>query len=280
MPYVLPEGYHLSPTSINLLQKCPRKFEFKFVRHIPYVHTPSMSVGIMVHSALEAYYGQVIAGGGRMAPRELAAYANDVVVPGYLAGNEHLISEKQCRKHVPAIAAHYVEVLGCQVEPEAVEEGVARTFRCGLVVSGHIDLRCRLAKGSPASGIVDYKITSEKRQWTPHRLANSLQFHLYSYMTGLPLVTIHNCIKRKDQPLPRSRLGRPSRDGVTAYANNIIALRHRFDARHADWLEDIVERAAALITAGIFLPCDPESWFCSRKGCEYWLLCRGRRHRA
>ncbi len=132
----------------------------------------------------------------------------------------------------------------------------------------YIDLRHRLPDGS--EGIIDYKVTS--RKWTPDKLTNSLQFNLYALVTGLRNVEVHNLVKTA----PAKRTTAKSIDGVTDIAPNIRLLRHTYDGSSHDYLEDLIESCARLITSGIFTPCAMDAWNCNPEWCGYWSLCRGK----
>lgn len=270
MRYELPKGY-LSPSSIHLLQLCPKKYEFRYIRGITKPPAVAMSIGTMAHSAFQEYYSTVINDNFRFTPEQMAEYTNDVVIPGYLEENEHVITEEESRSTVPGIASQYVGRLGYSIDPVSTEEAISLTFRCGVEVIGYTDLQYKLGENS--IGIADYKITG-KTAWTLPRLKNDLQFNMYSYMTGIQDVTIHNYVR--DRAIAPKRAPAPEKEGVTRYSNNLYAINNKFDGNQGEYLEDLVERAAALITAGVFMPCDPGSWICTPAMCDYWYMCRGK----
>ena len=166
------------------------------------------------------------------------------------------------------LAAAYAENVAPTITPLAVEEEHVWLSRCGVPLLAYIDLRHRLPDGS--EGLIDYKITS--RKWTPDKVENSLQFNLYSLVTGIANVEVHNLVKAA----PTKRGTAKPTDGVTDVAPNLRILRHAFDGSGNEHLEDIIESAARLITSGVFTPCAMDAWNCNPDWCGYWHLCRGK----
>jgi hypothetical protein len=169
---------------------------------------------------------------------------------------------------VQNLAATYVEHVAKDIVPLAVEEQCVATASCGVPLLAYLDLRFLRDDGTPC--IADYKVTS--RKWTPDKLTNSLQFSLYSMMTGIANVEVHNLLKAA----PAKRTMTKPQDGVTDIAPNLRILRHAFDGSGNGHLEDIIESSARLITAGVFTPCAMDAWNCNPEWCSYWYLCRGK----
>ena len=151
----------------------------------------------------------------------------------------------------------------------AVEQEFVWLARCGVPILSYIDLRHKLPNGSES--IADYKVTSKR--WTLDKLVNSLQFNLYSMVTGIGDIGIHNMIRTS--PGKRASTAKPV-DDVLDLAPNIRLLRHNFDGSLHDYLEDLIESCARLITSGIFTPCAMDAWCCNPDWCGYWHLCRGK----
>ena len=269
MTFTLPNDY-LSASSLNCLLTCPRMYEFRYVDKLPTPPTASMLTGTSLHRAFEAYYrGVIINPDNRLTPDQMADLATATLEETLITEEHYLKPEEQegAGTTVRELSASYVEHVAGTIVPLAVEEQHVWTARCGVPMLAYIDLRHRLPDGG--EGIVDYKVTS--RKWTPGKLTNSLQFSLYSMMTGIGNVEVHNLVKAT----PAKRTTAKPIDGVTAVSPNLHILRHAFDGSGNGHLEDIIESSARLITSGIFMPCSLDSWCCSETCCGYWHLCRG-----
>ncbi len=270
MTFTLPNDY-LSASSLNCLLTCPRMYQFRYIDRIPVPPTASMLTGTALHRTLESYYRGVIANpDNRLTPDQIADLATATLEETLTTEEHYLKPEEQEEAGVVVreLSASYVEHVAGTIMPLAVEEQHVWTARCGVPMLAYIDLRHRLPDGS--QGIADYKITGKR--WTPDKLTNSLQFNLYSMMTGIGDISVHNLVKTASA---KRSVTKPQ-DSVTDIAPNIRILRHTFDGSANQHLEDIIETSASLITAGIFPPCAPDAWNCTPEWCGYWSICRGK----
>lgn len=283
--YILPKDY-LSASSIAMLLRCPRQFEFRYIHNIVNPPTAALLTGTAMHSTLEMYYGTIIASresgeeDSRMTTDEVVDYTEEALINAVEDAREKSgvkFEDKdwdEALTNLGNISRAYINNVGKHIVPVAVEEEVIYESACGVPIKGYIDLRRELPKDlglDDEFGICDYKITSKK--WNIGQLRNSLQFNLYSMMTGISNIEIHNMVKTGVvyKQLPK----KAPVDGVTDISNNLRTLNHTFDGSSAQHMEDLVESCAKLITSGIFTPCNPEEWCCSAEWCGYWGLCRG-----
>lgn len=287
MNYVLPRGY-LSASSINLLLLCPKKFEFRYVKGVETPPGLDLCTGSITHKVFEDYYKDAMLSSTRLTGDQVKELALDEVIPGWYEENETSLSDQdktQIAGYVPEAAKHYVNHIGHKIQPVASEQEIFSTMASGVPIKAYLDLEYKLetddgidttdadaVDGSPESeklAIADYKITG--RAWDKKRLENALQFQLYTYLSGIYHVSIHNLIKGKGTALLKPQ------DGVTAYGSNLRTVTHSFDGTQVLYLEDLVRRCAELVTAGIFIPCSPDAWCCNETWCEYWDRCRGKK---
>ena len=271
MQYELPNGY-LSASSLNCLLTCPRQYEFKYVQRIPVAPTASMLTGTALHKALEQFYRGVIANpDNRLTPAQMAELAT-ATLGDVLTSEEHYPKPEEVEEAgvtVRDLASAYTEHVAPTIVPLAVEEEHVFVAKCGVPILSYIDLRRRCPDGCEV--ICDYKVTS--RKWTLDKLENSLQMHLYSMVTGIGDFEVHNLVKAT--PAKRSSSAKPV-DDVIDLAPNLRILRHYFDGSSNDFMEDLIERAAKLITSGVFMPCAMDAWCCNPDWCSYWNICRGK----
>ncbi|MBP3729931.1 MAG: PD-(D/E)XK nuclease family protein [Mailhella sp.] len=270
MQYELPNGY-LSASALNCLLTCPRQYEFRYIYRLPTPPTVSMLTGTALHRTFEEYYRTAMTSAQRYSvsqAKELAVTAFEDVTTSeecYLTAEER----SSAVSIVQDLTATYIEAIAKDIVPLAMEEQCVSTARCGVPLLAYIDLRRQYPDGT--EGIADYKITA--RKWTPDKLVNSLQFNLYSMMTGIGDIEIHNLVKAS--PAKRTVTAKQTDDTIDI-APNLRLLRHYFDGSQAEHLETLIESAARLITSGIFMPCSLDAWCCNATWCGYWNICRGK----
>lgn len=285
MKYILPKPY-LSASSIGTLLKCPKQFEFRYVNGIVIPPGAALITGTAMHKTCETYYRDAMTSTTRLTESQAAELAV-VSLEEVLDSGEHTVTStevEEAKNTLQTIAKTYVQEIAHNINPIAVEEEVRYTSACGVELLAYLDLRRELPPSDEAlklleetgvvdnEGLCDYKITSKK--WSLGDLRNSLQFNLYSMITGIGHIEIHNMIKGSKgvKRLPQ----KPSVDGIVDIASNLRVLQHRFDGLQIDYFENLIESAARLITSGVFVPCDPTAWCCTPDWCGYWNLCRGK----
>lgn len=267
LQYTLPRD-HLSASALSMLLRCPRQYEFRYIEQKKEPPRAALIQGSAAHRVFQSYFREVLAGGRRLTPDEtgeLAALSLDDV----LAEREAELSKSEIsaiRDTLPGMASDYVKHVAASIEPLAVEEEVRYRSRCGVTILGYLDLRHRT--GEAGQTIADYKVTNKR--WNLSQLADSIQFNLYALMTGIGDIAVHNLI-----PGATKAASGKAQAGVVDVAPWLRILRRRFAGEMAEHLENLIERAASLISAGIFVPCDPGVWCCSEAWCGYWKLCRG-----
>ena len=283
--YELPKGY-LSASSIDTLLKCPRMFEFRYIENRKGPQNKMLALGSITHKAFETYYSDVIENGDkeeRLTGSQMVEMTMDVVIPNWFEKEEVELPQEdhaEIETVVPNIVENYVDQVGVHINPLATEKEVDFVMENQVPVKAYLDLVRDL--GDDQQGLVDYKISG--KAWQMSRLTNSLQFMLYTYITGIPNVQIQNIVKpgkgkkviisSKYEELDHAGRNADSYDFKVGSSLNIFG--HRFpNQKH--YLEDLVQRCAELITTGVFVPTQPGNWWCSPVYCDYWDLCRGKK---
>jgi len=270
MKYVLPRD-HLSASSISTLQKCPKQYEFRYIKGIINPPNAALVTGKVAHKTFETYYNDALTSAQRLTAKQAAELSGDTLEE-YRKENEDAMSASEVddtHKILSDIVYRYVDNVAQFIEPRATEREFKYVTQDGVPVLGYIDLLFNNG-GEPA--IADYKITSKKMSLGS--LTDSLQFNVYALATGIGDIQIHNLVKAIGKPVARKTA--QAQDGVTDYASNLRTIHHVFDGSQADHFEELIESAARLITSGIFMPCAPDSWCCNSNWCGYWHLCRGK----
>lgn len=281
MEYTLPRGY-LSASAVSTLLKCPRQYEFRYVKGLTKPANKSLALGSVTHEAFETYYQDYLITNERFTGKELAELTLDVIIPEWVGNNETTMDTadlNDINKVVPDIVENYADKVGAYITPVSTEQEVLFTLECGVPMKAYIDLV--RVRGEDGRGIVDYK-TSNKA-WTLSRLQNSLQFMLYSYATGIPDVQIQNIVvPGKGRKVVMQDSAFRVNDSVNTQGSytydvgtSFHVFGHAFESNQKQYLESLIESCARLITSGIFTPCGPDNWWCSPAWCDYWPLCRG-----
>ena len=270
MKYEIPRG-HLSASAIGTLLRCPRQYEFRYVKGVIIPPGKTLATGSIFHKTFEMYYEDAMASRERLTPPQTSELSMSVM-DEWLQANDHTVTRED-RRDIESLLRNlipsYIELIGKKIVPLAVEKRYTYTARCGVEILMFLDLLHKLENGE--IGIGDYKVTSKK--WGLGNLANSLQFNIYAIGTGFLDIQIHNLIKSKGKKLPSLH---PS-DGITDYATNLRVIRHTFNQLSVDHFEGLIKDIAKQISLGVFPPCAPDSWACTPEWCGYWQLCRGRR---
>lgn len=276
LKFNLPRKY-LSASAISTLLRCPKQFEFRYILDIVSPPSEATLTGKAAHGAFEHYYNDAMSTKTvRMTPKMVAECSVDVL--------KKELEEAEFELPTPTydsvvnelldLTTTYIAYVGKDVRPVSTELPFTYTSQCGVEIYGFLDLIEELQESAdceePPVGLADYKVTNKK--WNLSKLVNSLQFNIYSLATGIQDIAIHNLVKGvKSKKLPN----KPPVEGVTDVTNNIRIISSKFNPRANQHFENMIFSAAQLITAGIFMPCDPEAWCCNDKWCGYWEFCRG-----
>lgn len=275
----LPRGY-LSASALSTLLRCPKQFEFRYIHDITSPPSAALVTGKAAHSTYEEYFSDYLQSKKRMTPK-MVSELSVTMLDTELEASDFKLKAADYDATVADlqdITGSYVQYIGKDIEPISVEDEFRYITKCGVELLGFLDLKHKISVETPATevntslvGLIDYKITAKK--WNRSKLTNSLQFNLYSLATGIEHIAIHNMIKGgKSKKLPT----KPSTDeGVTDVTSKLRVIEHKFDNLEYEHFDTMVYQAAQLITAGLFMPCDPETWCCNENWCGYWNLCRG-----
>lgn len=263
-------------------------YEFKYVKLTPGKQSVALYTGLGFHKGGETFYKAIIDNKPKLRKKDVVEVSVTHIEELTQKDAFNLGTEKDnVVSTLKNIVDPYIDYVVPRVTPVAVEQEVRYESVCGVPVMGIVDLLRRFTpedsrvesysahtiSDSETLVVCDYKVTGKK--WPLSRLQNSIQFLIYTLATGITSVEIQNMTKseKKARPLGTDTLhwSEPSQD----VASNIRMLRHAYAPEEYIHLERIIELVAKQISAGIFPPCNPDSWWCSEAFCDYWHLCRG-----
>lgn len=272
-PLALPLPY-LSVSQVEQYLKCPKQFEFRYIKGQKRPPGIAMVQGTVVHKAVEEGYRHVIAS-AELPELDFvldtysgaldAGLKEDVVWddgedadaaakdPGALKDQGVALLKNWHREKLP------------EVKPTAVEKSFVTSFG-GIPIVGRVDLIDRVEKPLDESGaaaqtdmhplldtVVDNKVVGKTYQKS--KVDSALQMSLYAHATGIPRARYDLFVKTK-----------------TPKITTMLTSRNQ---QQINWAIEIFVQVARAISAGVFPPCVPDSFLCNPKWCGYWANCRG-----
>jgi hypothetical protein len=280
--FTLPKEY-LSASQINMLQRCPKQYEFRYVEGLIVPPNAALLIGKGVHSGHETYFQMILDRQQPLLPLQVAEFAISEMEAE--AEEKDIPFDGPEKDEVIQIVQNavipYITHVAPLVTPLAVEQELRYTSRCGVDLLGFMDLLraendYEVKAGQPAGArIVDYKVTAKK--WAVNKLINDLQFNLYGLATGIRQIEIHNLVKTATKSKVNKQVAADYTAPTQDVASNIRIIRNEFGTEENDHFEGIIEDAARQISSGIFPRCAPDAWCCNADWCGYWKMCRGKR---
>jgi len=269
----LPKPY-LSVSQIKLFLLCPKAYEYLYVLKRPWISNVPMLKGTSEHQVFEKVYQEKIEGTLVTTPKIAGEFGVFRMEENAKEEGFTLTSKvkdtifKQIEKEVTT----YVEVIVPKVNPLFVEKEVRATLVSGIPILGYIDL----VHGDTSKEIIaDYKISGKK--WSLSKAVNDLQFQVYSMLTGIKDVQVHNIVDTKLK-VRKSRKDTKHPEVYDA-ASNIRVINVDNATINYAHLNNIIEGVAKTISSGIFVPCALDSWKCTEKFCNNYSECRGKANR-
>lgn len=259
---LLPKGT-FSYSQYSLYQRCPKAYEFAYIRNLRNPPAGVQFKGQIVHKGAEA--GQR----AKMAKRPLALEAGKALVADEFDKGKEAVEQwdegedagKAKDAVVRAYSTYHTKALPA-ANPEAVEQPFV-LYLDSVPLIGYIDLIDRVG-GATHAGIEDpgqlvvADLKYSSKSWSQDQLDKSPQFTLYSKAAGISTVRVDNLVTLKNGPEFKQLTSR--RDGRTY----LTVLEH-------------MAETVDLIKKGVFPKTAIDSWTCSERWCGYWRQCRGRR---
>lgn len=259
----LPKGV-LSPSGISTYLKCPRQFEYAYIKQMIRVPQIAQLKGRSVHKGAEVVHKHTIEKGKPCSLEE----ATQAVVQLFDAEKEEIQDWEGFKvgqvkdKTVSNFATYYRQAVPV-IKPVAVEKTFA--VKMGVVpVRGIIDLIDNVpgdytldddpAKPPPPVEVVsDLKVTG--KVWTDQRLYFDPQLTFYAIAENTDRVRIDFLLDQKSgsKYVPKR------------------AVRSNIEKHYL--IEDL-EEIAHFIKQGVFPRCNPSEWNCSPVWCGYYNTCR------
>ena len=286
-PFILPRDY-MSASQVNMYHRCPRQYEFRYIKGDTSPPGVAMVMGSALHHAVEKAHTSTIDTGSPLPIKAAQAEFSDKwdtmhkdleLKPLSDDDPDQAINTKDMG--VRLLGKYYTETLPT-IRPVEVEKKVEFVVR-QVPMLGYIDLvdkgpevpdsvhpcecdsteeRSSCAKAllcnMNRNGIVVADTKVVKRKKSANDIKHDLQLTGYALATGTNRVRFDSLVKSTRNPRVEQISGTRT-------------------VQDFNWFGEVVAGVAEGITKGYFPPCPPDSWCCSAKYCGYWSKCRGKK---
>jgi PD-(D/E)XK nuclease superfamily protein len=252
---------YLSQSMIGMIERCPAQFERRYINGE--IHPPGVAArrGSATHKAISTNHGRKLITGQDLPVGDLQDAARDeymrliktegVFIPKADVGSKYAILNQGLNAAIRLTGLYHAKVAPA-IMPAMVEERLEMDVGLPVPVAGTIDT------ATIDDWLPDFKTTECKK--AESEAAVSIQLTIYSALFAQRVgrwpkkVSLEILVDKKD---PETQ--------------SLVSARGP-----EDW-EALIPRIEAIwrqIMAGIFPPCDPQSWVCSPTWCGYFASCK------
>jgi RecB family exonuclease len=249
-------GMLLSPSQVDVFDQCPAKWRFKYLDKLPERKSSSLSVGIVVHQALEANFRQKIASRQDLPPGEVmdacAVMWSNIAQETMFSNDEDPAELGQLAE---ACVERYMVEAAPKIQPAAVEMGLEGEIG-GVRVRGRLDILLDV-EGT----LIDMKTAATKPRW----ITASQKVQLTTYDLLCPQsrgkVRIDTMVKGR------------SKDRVEKV--QVVPLEAQLGVADVQYTENMYSMTQDAIRDGIYYPRrgHQRNPLCSRRMCCFWKAC-------
>ena len=248
------EKKHLSATQLNMFLRCPRQYEFRYIKGFKIPPSGAMVQSRIWHETLETNYKQKIQSDKDLPLSDMQEFFASRFDETF--NNEEIEINKpqgKIKDEGTSIVAIHHKIIAPKVHPLLVEE----EFRISLGEDFPYELLGYWDIIEREGFIVDNKAYGR----TPNQddVDKDLQLTIYSLGYRAAKKQIEKGI-RLDAIIKTKQ----------PKAMQIHTSRTNDDCR---WILNLIEQVAQAIKNGIFYP-NPTGWNCSPKFCGYWDKCK------
>ena len=256
----LPRGY-LSVSQVNMYIRCGLQYQHRYIDNRVAPPGAALVEGSSMHTSLEVVLSEKKKS-GTVAPVSVMLDAwheswkerkKEVTDWGDKGAS---LEERGIITRATKFAHLYHDDHLPNIQPLDVEKrSYTMLGKHRIPVLGYIDLidqeNTDLINGRV---VVDHKVVRSAK--TQDSADSDLQLSLYALMENTRSVRFDCFVKSK--------------------LAKIKTVSSRRTQKDIDWMTRIFDNVAVNISKGIFIPCDPTSWACTKKYCGYYNFCRGK----
>jgi len=251
----------ISNTQVTMWQRCPRQYEFRYVRGIKIPPKGVMIQGSAYHGALKANFESKIKTKEDLNSGDLLdaydtswndrvtgdAIADDgEVIPGFAGIDWEQKDPGKLKDEGAVLLSLYHRQMASSVIPINVEKKSGERIDADVRFIGFPDVETE-------NEIIDHKLRSASL--SQDMADRDFQPFSYLWLRKKRLFVYHVAVKKK---IPE-----------------IQVVKVQKTVQDINWWIDAVRQVAAQIRTGIAPP-RSDGWHCSERFCGYWKLCRGK----
>jgi hypothetical protein len=261
----LPNGV-ISPSGFGTYIKCPRQYEYAYVKGIRKAPGIAMLKGTSIHKGAEVVHRHTIEHGVPLGVDEATQAVADTFAAEEESVEDVTKEEKGVAKDeaIKSFRVYHRDAVP-HIKPVAAEKPFA--VKIGTVpVRGVIDLIDKVPgeyslEDDPELPPPEIEVVSDlkttAKRWSPQQLAFDQQLTIYAIVENTSRVRIDMLLAQKK-------------------ATTYCPMRaHRSRAMKQSLVEDL-EEVVTYIKKGVFPRCNPTSWVCTERYCGYYKDCRGK----
>lgn len=260
----IPKGV-LSPSQFLMYKKCPRQYEYAYVKGIRRPPGIAMVKGTAIHKGAEVVHKHTIETGQRMsmeaAIQEVSDEFDDAAEQIDKSPDLNLGEVKN--RTLSNFRIYYVQAVPL-IRPIAAEKTFA--VKIGTVpMRGVIDLidsvpgDVVLGEDDPNNPpmvevVSDLKTTSKR--WSEQQVDYSPQMTIYALVEKTQRIRVDLLVDQKS-------------------GAKYVPVRSTRSNKEKQIIVEDIEEMVSLVKKGVFPRCLPDSWVCTPRFCGYYAECRG-----
>lgn len=237
--------------------KCGKLWEFRYVRGIKAPPSSALTVGSCVDAAVSSNLAQKVESGSDLPTEAVLDRFSDEFETRRSEtewGDENPGQQKDVGIRLTEL--HHREVAP-RIQPETVQESFV------IETDGGYDLHGTIDHVERDGTVVDTK--TSRMAYEPNAIARSFQPALYDFAyeatRGKPAAGFRYDVLVKP---------------TSARAPRLQQVAGQVTREDREWLFDAMNQVHRAIRSGVALPAPEGSWYCSRKWCGYWNICKGK----
>lgn len=243
----LPKGY-LSVSSARMFLKCPRQFEFRYVKGLIVPPGLALVEGVAHHAALEHDNKHRIERGKQVSSKVLTQLFSETFVKKSKDIDDwEGDNEKSVLLRGALLLKRWEQVSGW-LQPTSAESKFEELIG-GAPFLGFIDVLT-------AKEVWDFKVVGRAKSEADAK--NDLQLQAYSLVTGKRKAGFVSLVKNATKP-----------ESMVQKVQVTVSDEDRANAA------TVFGSVADAIRKGSFPHTDPANWWCSPRFCGYYRLCKG-----
>jgi len=255
----MPE-YHQS--AINTFLKCGKQWEFRYVLGIKTPPNAALTVGSSVDAAITSnLIAKKETGTDLPVDAVLEVYSKDFDVRKKDTewGEENAGEQKDAG--IECLKLHHKEIAP-KIDPETVQENFVIETDAGYAIGGTLDI-------TEKDGTIRDSKTS-KEAYAEDAVTRALQPTMYDF-------AYQTIRKKESKRFVYDVMIKPKINKKSIRPAQIQIVEGKVTSADHEWLFNTINQMHKAVTSGVALPAPDGAWWCSKKWCGYWDMCKGKK---